>query len=118
MHENFPRSSAVNPVPQGRATPVEYLPVGGPRYANNDGSAKPPPLPYAHMQSTAGDPVSGVPGGPQPRYNPFTDGPAPVDNSSWTWQARFLHLFTLVGAVTTGWVLGGILWAATVWIIG
>lgn len=78
MHENFPRSSAVNPVPQGRATPVEYLPVGGPRYANNDGSAKPPPLPYAHMQSTAGDPVSGVPGGPQPRYNPFTDGPPPV----------------------------------------
>lgn len=78
-------SDAGTPVPQGEAL-----------------------LSYPHKADNPAPP-SGVPGGPQPRYNPFTDGPPPVKAEAyevpllWFMVAMFLA-GTGFGFLFTGWL--------------
>lgn len=88
--ETQQRSGADNPVPQAD---VQHPMPGYEMIGRAKGKYYPP---------------SGVPGGPQQRYNPFTDGPPPVDSSS-AGEALFMSgafIFGVgVGLVFMAWVL-------------
>lgn len=125
-----PRSGADNPRPSAIATglaissgtqpfPTKGVdnPVPAGLDARRDGYADmrlENPAPLADVQHPMpGYPLSGVPGGPQPRYNPFTDGPPRA--YKWTSNDK-LGLSFVVAAGIAGIGVGILaVWILAVW---
>lgn len=102
-----PPSGAANPVPRGDNPYAPVSPVaevsgvpGGLRGITRPNNSDPNDYEPAGNYATL--PVSGVPGGPQPRYNPFTDGPAPVKSEPDDFQASLFMAGIFIAGVGVG----------------